>query len=270
LITAVTFDDISPTYLSSSQLKRIIEFFNELSIACTFFVVPDDNLLSASEEFKGLLEHAAVSGHELALHGYVHKKNEFGVLYPIPLPIPIPSLPNQKEKIVKAVMRMFNSVHAKPEGFRAPFYMHNGNTIKALKEAGLKYDSSVSVFKTTHCSSLRFRVPGEHGLSSRDGILEIPVTGDYTFNLANYGFSKSLRVALRDFDLMKTFNSVFVMNNHPNCLHNEGIQLLRVLTERIRKLTSFEKLRDVARFSHQIDCTKLGVGPNSTCRGDLK
>lgn len=247
MITAVTFDDISPKYLTCSELEKIINLSDDMNITCTFFLVPDDSLSGASEKFKAHLRYAVDSGHEIALHGYMHKKNEFGILYPLPLPIPIPSLRKQKELIKKGMERMLASTYVKPKGFRAPYYLHNSNTSKALAELGLKYDSSVTVFKTTHCSSFRVKWLNRYGPFMTNGVVEIPVTGDYTYNLKNYGFTHSLKVALRDFDLTSMSNGVFVINSHPHCLNNEGIRFLEMLIKKIGELTVFERLCDVAR-----------------------
>jgi peptidoglycan/xylan/chitin deacetylase (PgdA/CDA1 family) len=259
----LTFDDISPSYLTSSELTQIIDFFNDLNVACTFFVVPDNNMLRASEEFKATLRYAMSCGHEIALHGYMHRKNEFGILYPLPLPIPIPSLGKQKELIRKGVERLFDLIKIKPEGFRAPFYMHNSNTTRALAELGFKYDSSATVFKTTHCSSFRIKWLDCFGPFITSGIIEIPVTGDYTYNLGNYGFTRSLKIAMRDFDLTMLSSGVFVINNHPNCLYNNGAELLKVLIKKLEGLTTFAKLVDITCVRQSrldsSNCERMGL-----------
>jgi len=40
LITSVTFDDLSPTYLTTLELKRLINFLDEIDVTYTLFVVP--------------------------------------------------------------------------------------------------------------------------------------------------------------------------------------------------------------------------------------
>jgi peptidoglycan/xylan/chitin deacetylase (PgdA/CDA1 family) len=232
--------------MTSSELKRIIDFFNDLGVVCTFFAVPDDNMCRASEEFTATLRYAVSCGHEIALHGYTHRKNEFGIL-PLPLPLPIPSLRKQKELIKRGVERLFDLIQVKPEGFRAPDYMHNSNTIRALVDLGFKYDSSATVFKTTHCSSFRVKWFGRYGPFMTRGIVEIPVTGDYTLNLENYGFTNSLKIAIRDFDLMTLSNRAFVINNHPICMYNKGTELLKVLIKRLEGLATFVRLSEIAR-----------------------
>jgi len=81
LITSVTFDDISPTYLTTLELKRLINFLDEVNVACTLFVVPyeEGNYSSAVEEFSSCLRIALDRGHELALHGYRHTKKNSDV-----------------------------------------------------------------------------------------------------------------------------------------------------------------------------------------------
>jgi peptidoglycan/xylan/chitin deacetylase (PgdA/CDA1 family) len=246
LIGALTFDDISPTYVTSSKLRWIIDFVDHLDVACTFFVVPDDNMLHASEEFRSYLKKAVNSGHELSMHGLMHRKNEFGVFYPIPLPLPLPNLRRQKELIEKGSKRLLNLFEVRPHGFRAPNYLYNSNTIKALASLGFTYDSSATIFKTTHCSAFRIKWLRDCRPFAINGILEIPVSGDYTYNLEGYGYADSLRVALRDFELLRLSDGVFVVNNHPHRFREVEAQFLGILMKKLRREVIFQKLAEVA------------------------
>lgn len=246
MITAITFDDISPAYLSSSKLKWLIDLVEELNIPSTFFTVPND-MFYASEEFKSHLRNAVNSRHELSLHGYMHKKNEFGILYPVPLSVPIPRLERQEEQIKKGRESLVSLMGVEPKGFRAPYYMHNSNTIKALANLNFRYDSSATVFKTTHCSSFRIRWLRDLRPFIYKGVVEMPVTGDYTYNLSNYGVLSSLRVALRDFELVKASNGVFVVNNHPSLFSEREAQFLETLIKRIRGETVFQTMVDASQ-----------------------
>jgi len=249
LITSVTFDDISPAYLTILELKRLINFLDEVNVACTFFVVPYEEECRSSdvEEFASCLRVALDKGHELALHGYRHTKNEFGVFYPIPLPIPFPTFKRQKDRIRKGKEKLLNLIGVTPEGFRAPYYLHNSNTWKALASSNFKYDSSVTIFKPTHCS--RFRVQWVRSFRPflTNGIVEIPVAGDYTYNLGSCGFSDSLKMAMRDFELVKSSGGIFVINNHPNLFQESEFQFLRTLINKIRTRSTFLRLIDVAQ-----------------------
>ena len=247
MITAITFDDISPAYLTPSKLKWLINCVNTLDITCTFFAVPKGYNGCASEEFVSYLKIALDHGHELALHGYMHTKNEFGIFYPIPLPIPYPTFKRQKEYIEKGREKLQNLFGVRVEGFRAPYYLHNNNTLKALSSLSFKYDSSATIFKTTHCSRFRVRWLRDYRPFLSKGIVEIPVTGDYTYNLENCVFLDSLKIAMRDFELMRSFNGIFVINNHPDRFHKIEFQLLKTLIKKIRGKTTFLRLIDAAQ-----------------------
>jgi len=220
---------------------------DSLGVACTFFVVPDDNALYAPEGFKSHLKEVLDSKHEVSLHGYTHKKNEFGILYPIPLPIPFPSLKTQKEQIRRGRERLVDLIGTRAMGFRAPFYLYNGNTTKALASLGFTYDSSATIFKTAHCSHFRMRWLNDCRPFMANGVIEIPVTGDYTYNMKSCGFLNSLKVALRDFNLVRRSNGVFVVNNHPDHFGEKEFELTKILVRKIAEDTTFQRLVDVAK-----------------------
>ena len=248
MITSVTFDDISPAYLTTSELKRLINFLDEVNVACTLFVVPYEESSSAAEEFTSCLRITLDRGHELALHGYRHTKNEFGCLYPIPLPIPFPTLKSQKERLEKGLIKVMNLTGVRPLGFRAPFYLHNNVTLKALSRLGFHYDSSATVFKPTHSMHFRVRWLRDCKPFVSEGVVEIPVSGDYTYSLKPGDFSDFLRIAMRDFEWVKSCQGVFVLNNHPQRLGGAGYRFLRVLVKKLSKRTDFLKLCDVAEM----------------------
>jgi predicted deacetylase len=248
LITSITFDDISPAYLSTLKLRWLIDLLNEMNILCTFFVVPDLNANSSHKsEFASCVKTASDFGHELSLHGYRHTKNEFGYLYPVPLPvIPLPPLKKQKECIAQAKEVLIQLTGMSPLGFRAPFYLYNNATLKALSSLNFKYDSSKTVFKPTHGARLRVRWTRNCNPHRVHGIIEIPLTGDYTFNLKNSNFSDSVKRALRDFEWTKSRNGVFVMTIHPNRLNRALLRLfLQALVDKLHGKTDFVRLVDV-------------------------
>jgi peptidoglycan/xylan/chitin deacetylase (PgdA/CDA1 family) len=232
------------------ELKRLINFLDEVNIACTLFVVPygEESLSSAAEEFSSCLRVALDRGHELALHGYRHTKNEFGCFYPIPLPIPFPTLKIQKERLEKGLARVMDLIGVRPLGFRAPFYLHNNGTLKALSSLGFHYDSSATFFKPTHSMHLRIRWLRDCKPFVSEGVVEIPVSGDYTFGLKPSDFSDFLRIVMRDFEWVKSRQGVFVLNNHPQHLSDAGYRFLRTLVDRLSKRTDFLRLCDVAEM----------------------
>lgn len=248
LMTSLTFDDISPLYLSVSKLKWLINLLQEIDISCTLLVVPIElNNCSTLGEFASCLRHASESGHELAQHGYVHTKNEFGYLYPVPTPIPLPTFKKQRERIEKGMKILLDATGTRPLGFRAPFYLHNGITLRALSSLNFKYDSSTTVFKPTH--GVRFRVRWMRNIQPfmKEGLTEIPVTGDYTFNLKETNFSDTFRRVTRDFEWVKSLDGIFVLNIHSHRLSQRALScFLKTLNKKLRHKTDFVRLRDVA------------------------
>jgi peptidoglycan/xylan/chitin deacetylase (PgdA/CDA1 family) len=247
---SITFDDISPNFLTTLELKRIIRFLNEVNVACTFFVVPyeDKGISFTTENFTLHLKEALDYGHELALHGYKHTKNEFGCFYPIPLPVSFPTFTEQKYRLEEGLTKLMNLLGSRPVGFRAPFYLYNSVTLRALSKLGFSYDSSATLFKPAH--NLRFRIKWLRVCRpfSRCGVIEIPVSGDYTYSLNGNNFYEFLKMALRDFERVKSHNGVFVLNNHPKRFRNFGERFLRILVKSLSKKAEFLRLCDVAEI----------------------
>lgn len=245
LISSLTFDDISPAYITSSELERLIEFLDELDVQCTFFVVPSS---LEGKKFISHLKMARAYGHELALHGYLHVKNEFGILYPIPLPLPIPSLEKQREHLKKGIEKMLTLTGVNPLGFRAPYYLHNNASLKALSSLGFRYDSSSTLFKPAHKLRLRLRWARKFKPFVTDGIVEVPVSGDYTYAIKDNNLSFPLRRALKDFEWLESNGGVFVLNNHPQRINENSYLFLRTLVKKLSKQTDFLRLCDIAEM----------------------
>jgi predicted deacetylase len=247
----LSFDDISPSYLTSEKLTEVIRFVNELGIPCTLFVVPDSKPCQGSSDFTLELTRAIDFGHELSLHGYTHNRNEFGISYPPPhfasLPIPFPSLQKQEQLLKEGREKLLKLTGVRIEGFRAPGYLYNSNTLRALANLGFRYDSSATFFKTAHCS--RFRVQWLHDSNPfiSKGIVEIPVTGDYTYNLDTMKPLSVLRTAIRDFGLARSSEGVFVLNNHPAKFQEREYRFLKTLIRKIHGEVTFRTLVDIAK-----------------------
>lgn len=190
---------------------------------------------------------ASILGHEIALHGYAHIKNEFGYLYPFPLPfIPFPSYKTQKDRLEKAITLLERLACVRPLGFRAPFYLHNDNTLKALSSLGFRYDSSKTIFKPTHGRSFRIRWSHKYKPHKVHGIIEIPVTGDYSYDLRESNLSYLVACAIHDFKWIKSQKGVFIVNIHLNRLDSNLLsRFLRIFIAKTKKLTDFVRLIDI-------------------------
>jgi peptidoglycan/xylan/chitin deacetylase (PgdA/CDA1 family) len=245
-ISCLTFDDVSPTFVSSSRLEKLLNFLNSFDVQCTFFVVPF-GYEKWSERYVEFLNQIKDSGHELALHGYKHIDNEFGYYKSIPFPsfFPLPRFKTQKERIQESLRLFAKLTGVKPTGFRAPYYLHNNATFEVLSELGFRYDSSKTIFKPTHGLNLKMRWLINVKPFFKLGVMEIPVTGDYTFDLNEYTFVSAINAALRDFKWIMSRGGVFVLNNHSQRLNEYGFQFLKRLLKKLKEEAIFLKLTDV-------------------------
>lgn len=241
LLSSLTFDDISPTFLSSAKFEKLIEFLNEMGVKGTFFCVP---YMLEKGDFVSCLKMALDCGHELALHGCVHAKNEFGGFYPIPLPLPFPSLERQKANLEKGVKKIIALTGMRPSGFRAPFYLHNYCTLKALSSLGFRYDSSATFFKPAYNMRLRLRWLRIRKPFVTNGVMEFPVCGDYTYSVRNGNSGAFLVQAIKDFERVKSHGGVFVLDNHPQRFSEISYRFLSTLVKKLSGKTKFVKLRD--------------------------
>jgi peptidoglycan/xylan/chitin deacetylase (PgdA/CDA1 family) len=251
MISGITFDDISPEYLSVFELERHHKLLEEIDVRCTFLVVPFWNVSHSVKHYFSLcLRKVSESGHEIALHGYKHLKNEFGGFYPFPLPfVPYPSFKKQRELLEKATKLLEHLTQVRPQGFRAPFYLYNKNTLKALSDLGFKYDSSKTIFKPTHHKLFRIRLLHEFRPHKVHDVIEIPVTGDYTYNLSSSNFSDLLKSAIHDLKWMKSREGVFIINVHINRSNNYLLnRFLQIFVNKAKKITEFVRLIDIVNM----------------------
>lgn len=240
MITCFTYDDISPCFLSAPALRKLIDTLNNLDINSTLFVVPFKE--STVTEFIDVLDDAKYYGHELALHGNEHTGSpyisECGCIFPIGFP----SFRKQKETIGEGVRRFFNLFNMKPIGFRAPYYLNNNSTYKALSELNFVYDSSKTIFKPCYYNSIRIRTMSKITPFKINNIVEFPVSGDYTYRINETNFSFCLKAALQDFNLVKNHRGIFVMNNHPN---DVNVDLMLKFTKKFLNITNENTIKSL-------------------------
>lgn len=229
--TILTFDDISPLYISKQKFLGLLKTLDEINLKGTFFVVPKHiENLKEDDDFLIYLKNSIDKGHEIAMHGYEHKKNEFDGSY------------EKQIKIISKGLSIFeNKLNINIFGFRAPFYRINNKTLRALKKLNFKYDSSKTVYKPTH-SRFRFRMYSSYPVME-EGILEIPVYGDYTYNLTE--FKNSLKRALNDFDFLGV-DGIFVINNHIK--RSEYFKFLKSFFMYVSHRTNFLRLIDLVEI----------------------
>lgn len=248
MITCITFDDISPKLLSRNQINDFFNILNKFNIKCTLFTIPADikNIQEKSENIINFLKTSVENGHEIGQHGYRHTgnsiKSEFGTL----IPFPFPNYKIQKKIIKSGMDTIYDSIGLYPDGFRAPWYLHNKHTIDALSELNFLYDSSKSIFKPAHLSRIRIRSMNKIKPFKIKNIVEIPVTGDYTYFLTKENFITYLNKAISDFELVKSKDGIFVLNNHPNYSDIKYLfYFLKIFTKKISSRTKFLTIKKV-------------------------
>lgn len=242
LDTAINIDDISPQVISCQKLEKVLKFFNNIDVNCTLFVIPANaGLPSWKENYIETIRGALDSGHEIALHGYRHIKNEFGYIFPFPFP----GYSQQRRLLERGRDCLKGLIGREPVGFRAPSYRFNNSTFKALSHLRFLYDSSKTVFKPTNNIRFRMKTFNAPKVSSNQGLLEIPVTADYTYKLKGPELTEALEKALNDFEWTKHQNGVFVLNNHVQCLTETGFAFLDKLVRRLSGKTDFVRLADL-------------------------
>ena len=107
-------------YMTVADTRKILAILAHYNIKATFFV-----LGLVAEWYPFLLEEILSAGHELALHGYSHKKLSSSLL----------------AKELEYSKDLINTYE--PLGFRAPFMYLPRDCLTILKSHGFKYDSSV-------------------------------------------------------------------------------------------------------------------------------
>ncbi|MBA3338376.1 MAG: polysaccharide deacetylase family protein [Geodermatophilaceae bacterium] len=108
---------------------RALEFFDDLGVEATFFVVADE--LEQNLAIQGLVRSAHEAGHEIENHTYSHPFGLAGL---------------SREQVVDEIAKCNSIVQditgRRPVGFRSPGYSMNAALLDLLEEQGMRYDSS--------------------------------------------------------------------------------------------------------------------------------
>jgi polysaccharide deacetylase family protein (PEP-CTERM system associated) len=128
----------NPPSLCRRDLDSVLDFFRELDITATFFVLGE-----IAEKLPELVERIASDGHEVACHGYFHDcANNF-------------KSQKFREQIRKAKNITERILGRNVLGYRAPNYGIRTEAVNILESLGFRYDSSV-----VPC----LQIPGWYGL----------------------------------------------------------------------------------------------------------
>lgn len=177
--------------------NNVLNILNEYDTKATFFI-----LGYVAEHFPELVQRIKNQGHEIATHGYSHKM----ITKQKPLDF--------KEDLLKSIKILEEITGNKVMGYRAPWFTIVKETawaIDILKDAGLKYDSSVFPVKT-HRYGLPNAPQFPYNISSKDLVVDnpkedfleyplsvyripflninMPIAGGFYFRLFPYSFIK--------------------------------------------------------------------------------
>jgi hypothetical protein len=111
-------------------IEKTLRVFCELSIKATFLFPA-----ILAEQFRKYVLLILNNGHEVGCHGLIHGAGE-----------EYNNMPYEKQKaaLCESKMRIEDVTQREVATFRAPVFKINGNTIRALEEAGFKADLSVN------------------------------------------------------------------------------------------------------------------------------
>lgn len=240
--------------------NRVLDILKEANTFATFFV-----LGYVAEHYPELVERITNEGHEAATHGYAHR------------PITRQTPREFEDDLLKSV-RILEGISRKAVlGYRAPQFSVVEETswaIDILKQAGLKYDSSVFPVKTHlygmsraplfpyHISSLNITIddPTEDFLEVPLSVyripgisVNIPVAGGFYLRFFPYPF---IRYALRKINRQ---NQVAVCYIHPWELDPQQPKISSLSWYHYWRLSSTEGKLKQLLMDFQFDSVRRGM-----------
>ncbi len=144
-----------------SAVDNSLAFFAQEGIRATYFLIAAD--LDHPEK-AAAIRRVAQAGHEIACHGLRHR-----YLNRI-------SADEKREEIVAGKQKIEDALAMRCEGFRAPGYSIDYESLEVLREAGYRYDSSVfPTYAFRKRLGIQRLFPEPFLLSPGDGFFEIPL-----------------------------------------------------------------------------------------------
>jgi len=140
-------------------LPRLLDLFEERKVHATFFV-----LGTVVERIEALLGRIAEAGHEIACHGWSHRR------------VHLMTAAEFAADIARSRDRIEAATGARPRGYRAPAFSMAGSTLWAfdvLRNEGFDYDSSVAPLSNSFYGGLAAAPMWPHRLAN--GLVEFPM-----------------------------------------------------------------------------------------------
>jgi len=218
-------------YGARAGVPRILALLTRYEIPATFFIPAVSALLHPEE-----VDAYCAAGHEVALHGWIHERNRL--------------LPEGAEVglLAKASDVLAAATGSRPVGVRTPSWDFRDDTLSAIRQLGLVYDSSLMA--DDDCYELV-----ENGEAT--GVIEIPVEwirdDAVYFPMERYSSLRPLMapgdvadIWAAEFDQAWEERGLFQLTMHPHVIgHRSRIAALAKLLDHI-----LERSDDVLFATH--------------------
>ncbi|RLE95172.1 MAG: polysaccharide deacetylase [Thermoprotei archaeon] len=201
-------------YGVKTGLKRVLNILSKYGIKSTFFVAA----YVAEKHFDEVKE-IANSGHEIALHGYLHE--DFSQL-----------MPSDANKVLEKSIAILSKIQNPIEGFRAPYWRIHKWLLKLLVEKKIVYDSSLMDSDEAYIVDIEGKP-----------LVEIPISyqlDDWVlFEDHQYPPDLVLRTWIYDLEWSLEENVSFVLTMHPQVIGRRSRS--RVLEQLLKLAKKMEK-----------------------------
>jgi peptidoglycan/xylan/chitin deacetylase (PgdA/CDA1 family) len=212
-------------YSTEKHLSNILDFLDDYQMKGTFFTVPEaeGKKMSARRAYVSILRDAIKRGHEVAQHGLTHDRFEIGIPPEMIMMLPHEGparkfLAENREKLktehtVEKIRRKLSkgrkiiedAIGMRVRGFRSPALQSCDNMFIALAEEGYMFDSSTCLQPAAWdiLNNLEY-VPREINREKftqhqKAGLLELPLTAEYTWYLGRNKLDEFYNLAVHDF-----------------------------------------------------------------------
>lgn len=201
-------------------IPRIRALLDRYGLKASFFVPAVSAMLYPGEQ-----RELAASGHEIALHGWIHERNT------------LLDGDTERELQLRAADKLEEIVGVRPVGIRTPSWDFSAHTLQITRDMGLLYDSSLMA--DVDCYELLMD-------GKATGVIELPVEwirDDAAYLIMDrWGGLRPqiapadiLGIFMREFDAAYAEGGLFQLTMHPDIIgHRSRIWLLEELIRHCR------------------------------------
>ena len=259
--------------------RRSVAFFEGQGVPASFFAVPetsDGRRLSQDEEWLSRARGYEANGFDYQLHGYTHQGYEFGApeswmvqicgeamikaeAEGFPDMLPLWTRESLRRKFRAAVDSFAEAFERQPQVFRAGCLAAGDEAFEVMAELEIPFDSNKVVsprswdYLARQYDSTRpwdpLVPPRPYRLN--DGVVEMPCTGEYAWELEVESAHHHTRLALDDLSQVVECEGVFILMCHQQMVGGESDlprQVLSAIFQEARATfrTDFITLRRLA------------------------